>query len=112
MRWDREEAAGEGHAALARAGIVVTPGGSGPGTQGIIPAPGGYYQYWTQEPGIISYKWVTPRMRLWGIAPQAWAWGGGAVLTVAAATGVGLVALAPGAAPEAAVVGGVLLPAF
>jgi RHS repeat-associated protein len=99
-------------AALARAGFVVTPGGSGPGTRGILPAPGGYYQYWAPEPGVISYRWVTPRSPLWGIDPVVWAVGGGVVFTVAAATGVGILSLAPEAVPEAAPVLGGLVPAF
>ena len=97
---------------LARAGVVVTPGGSGPGTHGVLPAPGGYYQYWTQEPGIISYKWVTPRMRLWGVAPEAWAIGGGVVFAVALASGAGAVTLIPEAVPETAISIGGLIPAF
>jgi hypothetical protein len=99
-------------AALARAGFVVTPGGSGPGTRGTLPAPGGYYQYWAPEPGVISYRWVTPHSRLWGIDPVVWAVGGGVVFTVAAATGVGILGLAPEVVPEAAPVLGGLVPAL
>ncbi len=63
-----------------------------------------------EEPGIISYKWVTPRMRLWGVAPEAWAIGGGVVFAVALASGAGAVTLIPEAVPETAVsIGGLIL---
>jgi hypothetical protein len=31
-------------------------GGSGPGTQGALPAPGGYIVFWCPQPGVIVYR--------------------------------------------------------
>ena len=98
--------------ALARAGIPAMPGGSGPGTAGTLSAPGGYYQYWTPDPGIISYKWVTTRSPLWGLDPVYWAVGGGAAVAVVIVATPVLIGIAPAAAPEAAAGVGGLLPAF
>ena len=90
----------------------MTPGRGGPGTRGTLPAPGGYDPYWSPEPGVISYRWVTTRSPLWGVDPVVWAVGGGVVLTVAAATGAGVLSLVPEVLPEVAPALGGLAPAF
>jgi hypothetical protein len=46
-------------AALARAGLVVTLGPSTePGTSGILPAPAGYFRFWSPMPGVIVYQYT------------------------------------------------------
>ncbi len=55
---------------------------------------------------------MTPHMRLWGVAPEVWAVGGGVVFAVALASGAGAVTLIPEAVPETAVTIGGFVPAF
>ena len=45
-------------AALARAGIVVTLGPtSDPGANGVIPAPAGFFRFWSPAPGVVVYQY-------------------------------------------------------
>ncbi|GAB4560911.1 MAG: hypothetical protein Tsb0020_07980 [Haliangiales bacterium] len=45
-------------AALSRAGLAVTLGpSSDPGVNGVIPAPGGYFRFWSPMPGAIIYRY-------------------------------------------------------
>ncbi|GAB4563836.1 MAG: hypothetical protein Tsb0020_13370 [Haliangiales bacterium] len=44
--------------ALSRAGLAVTLGpSSDPGVNGVIPAPGGYFRFWSPMPGAIIYRY-------------------------------------------------------
>jgi hypothetical protein len=47
--------------ALTLAGVPVLPGPlDAPGTVGTVPAPGGWFQFWTPAPGAIVYHWQRP----------------------------------------------------
>lgn len=47
--------------ALTLAGVPVLPGPvRAPGTYGTVPAPGGWFQFWTPAPGAIVYRWHRP----------------------------------------------------
>jgi hypothetical protein len=48
--------------ALARAGLVVTLGPSTePGTSGVVPAPAGFFHFWSPAAGVIVYQYQKPQ---------------------------------------------------